>query len=108
MNKIIGDKKEQLRRWAIAALERNLILREVKLPSFKIDKAKSFCGRVSFSGSEAQLVFTETDEFGENDVANLFDGVWLKSERIMFDVNVNCLSVLRKCTLNCLLTNVFR
>ena len=96
VNKIIGEKKEELRRWAIAALERNLTLREVKLPSFKIDVAKGFCGRVSLSGSEAQLVLAETDEFGEKDVANLFDGVWLKSERIMFDASVNCLSVLRQ------------
>ncbi len=94
MNRIVGDKKIELGRWAFAALEKNLTLREVKLPSFKIDVAKGFCGRVSLNGSEAQLVLSERDEFGEKDVVNLFDGFWMKSERIMFDRNVNCLLVL--------------
>ena len=75
VNKMIADKKEEPRRWAIAALERNMILREVKLPNFQFDVAKGSCGRASLSGREAQLVLAERDEFGETDFLNLFDGV---------------------------------
>ncbi len=94
-NKILGDKKEELRRWAIATLQRNLTLREVKLPNFKFNFEKGSCGRVSLSGSEAQQVLAEGHELGEKVASNLFDGVWMMSEKIMFDSNVNCLIVLR-------------
>ncbi len=95
-NKILREKKEQLKNLAIAALEKNLTSREVKMPNFKFSIEKGSCGRVSLSGSEAQLVLGERDEFGEKDVGNLFDGVWMKSEKVQFHEEVNCLLVLRQ------------
>ncbi len=95
-NKILLEKREELKNWAVANLEKNLTVREVKIPNFNFCIEKGVCGRVSLSGSESQLVLAEREEFGEKYVPNLFDGVWTNSEKITYDEKVNCLLVLRQ------------
>ncbi len=73
-----------------------MTLREFKLPNFEFDVAQGSCNRVTLISTESQLVLAERDEFGEKITSNLFDGVWMKSERVIFDRNVNCLIVLRQ------------
>lgn len=97
VNKIIKEKSDECKRAvAIQRLESALSEREVKRPFFKFSIKNNKCEPISLSGTESDLVIAEREELGDSVTSNLFQGVWLKSERIKFVEQSDCHMVLKK------------